>query len=67
MHIETPEVNASEQATGYNAFLVRIYPSEQQYLTTEMCIDGTDDITADDALDEIMRRYSGAWRKLSEL
>ena len=55
------------QASGYPVLTVLVHPDPATYLHGVVCTPNTDDATADVIVDDILRKYSGVWRRLSEL
>lgn len=55
------------QASGYPRLMVLVHPDPGTYLHGVVCRPDTDDATAEIILDDILRKYSGAWSRLSEM
>lgn len=55
------------RASGYPTMVVRVYPDITSYYSVVAYTPNTDDTTATIILDDILRKYSGAWQRLSEM
>jgi len=50
----------------YAGLMVFVHPDPSTYLQGVMCTRNTTDTRSDAILEDILRRFAGAWRRLSE-
>lgn len=55
------------QASGYPVLTVLVHTDAATYLHGVVCTPNTDDTTSDIILDDILRKYPGAWKRLGEM